>query len=338
MLLTRKLPGEILINNRGVGKLPLWLIRIIRYEYWPWYIFYFPLLPFAIKMMIRLRSFRFIRYVNPSIPDGGLSGESKKQILDKINDAYKPVTLFFHKNTAAQDIIELLRVSNIKFPVIAKPDVGERGSNVEKLSSENELIRYLSGPRFDFLIQEYVDYPVELGIFYIRMPGHLSGQVTSVTAKKFMSVKGDGRSTVSELMKKEERFRFQVERMQQRDGRLCSLIPEQGEEIVLEPIGNHCRGTEFINANHLISRKLDEVFDRIAVPIPGFFYGRFDIRVSSTEDLLEGKNIKILELNGVSSEPGHIYDPSYKLRNAYKDILTHWKKMEMVARINKFTI
>ena len=101
--------------------------------------------------------------------------------------------------------------------------------------------------------------------------------------------------------------------------------------MCLEPIGNHCRGTTFLNGNNLINRELEHVFDQIAGSIEGFYYGRFDVKVSSLDDLYAGKNIKILELNGVSSEPAHIYDPDNTLIKAYRDVLKHMRIIEEIA-------
>jgi phosphomannomutase len=58
-----------------------------------------------------------------------------------------------------------------------------------------------------------------------------------------------------------------------------------GENRLLEPIGNHCRGTKFVNANHLINNQLDEVFSKISEGFEGFYYGRFDMKVESIDDL-----------------------------------------------------
>jgi len=77
--------------------------------------------------------------------------------------------------------------------------------------------------------------------------------------------------------------------------------------VVLEPIGNHCRGTTFLNANDIIDEKLTKVFDSISNRIPGFYFGRYDLRCSSIEDLKKGKNVRIIELNGAGSEPDNIY-------------------------------
>ena len=100
----------------------------------------------------------------------------------------------------------------------------------------------------------------------------------------------------------------------------------------LEPIGNHCRGTTFYNANKLINDQLIDVFNRIAKQIEGYYYGRFDLKVPNLQDLYAGRNIKIMELNGVSSEVAHVYDPDYKLIRAYRDIAKH---MDYIYQISK---
>ena len=63
----------------------------------------------------------------------------------------------------------------------------------------------------------------------------------------------------------------------------------------------------------------------------GFYFGRFDMKVKSIEDLYEGKNIRIMEVNGTTSEPAHIYDPNYKLMNAYADIFYNMKLVQNIA-------
>jgi hypothetical protein len=74
---------------------------------------------------------------------------------------------------------------------------------------------------------------------------------------------------------------------------------------------------------------------RILNTIPDVFYGRFDMRVGSWESLRQGKDIRVLEFNGASSDPAHIYQPGYSLLQAYKDIFYHWNIMYRIARENK---
>lgn len=41
-----------------------------------------------------------------------------------------------------------------------------------------------------------------------------------------------------------------------------------------------------------------------------------------------------MELNGVSSEAAHVYDPDYKIVRAYKDIARHMKIIYRIAKKN----
>ena len=59
-----------------------------------------------------------------------------------------------------------------------------------------------------------------------------------------------------------------------------------------------------------------------------------DIRYSTWEELKEGKNFSIIELNGAGSEPTHIYDPQHSLMYAWKEIIKHWTILYKVSREN----
>ncbi|MFN8353998.1 MAG: hypothetical protein U0Y10_06125 [Spirosomataceae bacterium] len=305
-------------------KVPLFFIKLVKYEYWTWWMFYLPLLPYWLYQAFRTRSFAFFTAANPFIEQGGFFGESKINILDHIPAQYKPQTLFFTKDTSTDTVLEAIARAQLDFPLIIKPNVGERGFEVEKILHPQQLDAYLKRRPSDFIIQEYVDFQIELGVLYNRLPGR-PGQVTSVTLKEFLSVTGDGVSTIEQLMEQSTRARFQIDTMRTRLGKGIEEVLPQGEVRQLEPIGNHCRGTKFLNANHLINPTLHKVFDQLAASMPDFNYGRFDLRVRSYDDLYRGQYIRVMELNGASSEPGHIYDPSYTLWKAYRDLASHWK-------------
>ena len=307
-------------------QIPLWLIKLTHFEYWTWWMFYVPLLPYWLFQAIRTRSLTFFTNADPCIDYGGFFGESKMEILRQIPKQYLPKTIFIEQQTDLKTIVDKLIQEDLVYPIICKPDVGERGTQVEKLYSNYDLVKYLSEVQEDFIIQEFITYDIELGVLYYRYPDSLTGKVSSVTRKEFLSVLGDGKSSVEQLMQQNTRARFQIDSMRKRLGDMgMDEVIKTGEKRILEPIGNHCRGTKFLDNNFLLNSSLDEVFDKIALTIDGFHYGRFDIKVKSIEDLLEGKNIRIMELNGVSSEPGHIYDPKNTLWAAYRDLARHWK-------------
>jgi hypothetical protein len=70
---------------------------------------------------------------------------------------------------------------------------------------------------------------------------------------------------------------------------------------------------------------LEKVIDQICRGYKGFYFGRFDIRAASFEDLKNGKNFSIIELNGVTSESTNIYDKRYSLFNAYRILFSQWR-------------
>ena len=113
-------------------------------------------------------------------------------------------------------------------------------------------------------------------------------------------------------------------------------IPLKNKEIILNVIGNHSKGTQFINGNHLITKKLTKFFDNLSNDISGWYYGRVDIKYNTFEELTRGENLKIIEINGVISEPTHIYDSSKGTYfQALRSIKDHWGIIFKIGMKNK---
>ena len=317
------------------NRLPLWLAKIIYYEYWPVTCFYFPLTLYWLLLSLRARSLTYYTAVNPAIEHSGFWGNSKGDVLKLIPSEFLPLTLYFSSADKTETILTAMQKAELDFPVICKPDKGERGFRVEKINSVNELENYVNTTKGRFIVQEFITFPIELGILYYRLPDGTKSEITSVTKKEFMSVTGDGVSTVKELMNASLRSRFQLENTAIKLGEQMKHVLKKGETLLIEPIGNHCRGTEFINANDLINEQLLTVFDKLASKMPGFYYGRFDLKVKSLDDLYAGKNIKIMELNGIASEPAHIYGKDMNLLKALQSVLFHSNIIFRIAMQNK---
>lgn len=306
--------------------------RIRHWEYWPFEVVYLPVFLYYAWLSLRARSFFFFSASNPSIVTGGLIGESKYSILQNIPEEYRAYTVFIEKEASFGEVLEKIKAHGIAFPLIAKPDVGERGNRVEKIHSIAALQLYVTSIRQDFLIQEYINYPIELGIFYYRLPNERHGKVSSVVEKAFLEIMGNGVDTLGSLIRQHPRAAFQYERLKHTFD--YTSIPSKNEMVLLEPIGNHCRGTTFLNANHLIDPVLTALFDRISSQIDGFYFGRYDLRCKSIMELKEGKHIKILELNGAGAEPAHIYQPGFPLIRAWKVLLHHWSMLYKISIMN----
>lgn len=312
-------------KKTNATNIPLWWIKLTHFEFWPVWVVYFPALFYYVFLAFKTRSLLYFTAANPGIELGGFFGESKINILNKIDKKYLPHSLFVNANMPLNKLLQDFKKQNLDFPIICKPNVGERGSNVEKIQNEEELILYHQTLGQDFIIQEFITYEIELGVLYYHYPKTGESAVSSVVAKEFLTVTGDGYATINQLLQHNYRARLQGNALVNRIKIDPNTILENNQKLLIEPIGNHCRGTTFINANYLINATLIKVMDDIAKKMDGFYYGRFDLKVKSIEDLYKGNNIKIMEVNGTTSEPAHIYDPNYKLLDAYKTIFQHMK-------------
>jgi hypothetical protein len=308
-------------------------IRLKSWEYWPFGIVQFPVIIYFFWLSLRARSFLFFSASNPGIVMGGMFGESKYEVLKKIPDRHVPVTAFVNVPCPKEEVMRILGENNLKLPVIFKPDLGERGFMVKRISSESDVASYLSKMKHNFIAQELIDLPLEFGVFYFRLPHQSKGIVSSVVMKEMLSVTGDGASTLEALILKNDRAKLQWSTLKFVFAERWRHVIPQGEVVELVSIGNHCLGTKFLNGSHLINERLSNTFDNISKNIDGFYFGRFDLRCATLEDLYNG-NVKILELNGCGAEPAHIYHPGFSLFQAIKVLLRHWKNIFLVAREN----
>ena len=308
--------------------------NILNWEYWPTSMFYIPNIPFALYHAMKARHLVFFTAVNPSIENSGIGTESKFQTLNLIPEKYLPKTVFHKANSKLEVTLTKIQQEAILYPLIAKPDIGFKGLLVKKIASEKELIAYLEKYPIDLIIQEFLTESNECGIFYHRLPNEEKGKITSITLKEFLHIVGDGKHTLKELILLDKRAKNYYELLQNNLPIPLDTILDTKEKIKLSDIGNHCKGTQFINGNHLISKKLESVLDNLNKQVDGWFYGRLDIKYNSFEDL-ENDHFKILELNGILAEPTHIYDAEKMTYfQALREIRTHWKQLYKIARIN----
>jgi hypothetical protein len=248
--------------------------------------------------------------------------------------AYYPRTLLFKTSSTAAEILEQVKQNDFKYPLIGKPDIGMQGIAVKKLENESDVIDYYKSSQVDFLVQEFIHLENEVGIFYYRYPGAEKGHISGIVSKEFLAVTGDGVAPVEELLQKDQRFILQLPFLKKTNNILLQQVLLKGTIKLLVPYGNHARGAKFIDASHLINEKLENTIDGICKQVNGFYFGRMDLRYNTWEELEQGKNISIIELNGAGSEPTHMYDPKHSLFYAWKEIIRHWKILATISRIN----
>jgi hypothetical protein len=312
----------------------LFFHKLMNWEYWSFYIVYIPIYPLWAYYALKARTIFFFNASNPTMKNGGFVMDSKIEIYNLIPQQYYPKTRFVKENLPFENVLNILKRAQFEFPIIVKPDIGLRGSSVKKIYSNQDLQDYHNKAKFDYLLQDIIPYKNEIGVFYVRMPGDSIGKITGIVGKEFLIVTGDGKSTIKQLLKQNPRFELQLKTLEKEFAeKLLKVLPE-GESYNLVPFGNHCRGSKFIDASYLITPKLNKVIDEMCLQIDGFYFGRMDLMYNSIEELEEGKNFQLIEVNGAASEPTHIYDPKHSIFFAWKELAKHITYMYKISVAN----
>jgi hypothetical protein len=309
-------------------------IRLLHWEYWSFGAVYVWVYPVWILLAIRARSFFFFSAANPKITNGGFLCESKKDIHNIMDKRLYPRTMHFDPGVSIEQVLSELKDNGFDFPLIGKPDTGGRGRGVKLLENEEDCAIYVSHSLVNFHIQQFIPYKNEVGVFYYRLPGKEKGKITGIVRKEFLSVTGDGISTLNELILKDDRAVLQMNSLQNIYQDKLELILPVGEKKLLVPYGNHARGAKFIDDTHLIDTQLTYVINDICSGIEDFYFGRLDIRFDNWEDFKNGRDFSVIEVNGAGAEPTHMYDPRHSIFFAWKEILKHWLILNRVSILN----
>jgi membrane protein DedA with SNARE-associated domain len=335
--------GLVVLLRRAASRCISWVTagrfaRWSRWEFWPMWLFYAPVTAWIGLLSLRYRSIATITAANPGIPDGGTVGESKFQILSQLPaDTIIPSTLIEPGPPGARQasLRRAVAVSGWAFPLVLKPDVGQRGVGMKIVRNADEAAEYLRVQRGPVLAQPYHPGPFEIGIFYYRYPGHTRGRIFSMTDKHFPLVTGDGMSTLADLIRRHPRYRLQAHTFFVRHCESLDHVLPEGGRFQLAHAGNHAQGTLFRDGMHLWTEALERRIDEIAQSAPGFFVGRFDIRYADVHALRRGQDLAIVELNGATAESTDIYDPAGSLWHAYRRLCEQWSIVFAIGSANR---
>jgi hypothetical protein len=308
--------------------------KITHWEYWPFQVVYIPIYFLWIFYSFKARSIFFFNASNPSMKNGGFIMESKKAIYDLIPPHFYPKTELIRHGATFEQVEKIISDMDIKYPLIAKPDIGLRGSGVKKIDTVADLKQYTLKANFDYVIQDLIPFKNEVGIFYVRYPNQNSGKITGIVSKEFMILTGTGDATIEELIKENPRYEVQLKVLRQEFGKKLQDILPKGKKLNMVPYGNHARGAKFIDGSHWITPKLEETINEICLQIPGFYFGRLDVMYNTIQELESGENFSVVELNGAASEPTHIYDPKHSLFFAWKELARHITYMYEISVVN----
>ena len=304
-----------------------------RREFRPRQVFYLPIYIYWFILGIKSKSLVFFSASNPWFFMGWFGDYSKRAILKQFDTELIPQTLFVSHGTPNDLVRDQLSQQWLTFPLIIKPDSGERWFMVAKITNWEEFNEQLHIQIDDFLIQEYIDYPFEYGVLYYRFPWEKYGHISGIVGKEFLTVTGNGKDTLEELITAHPRLRFYDTLLakQYHDER-DSIITQWTTKKLIE-FGTHSRGSMFVDASDLITDAMVQKFDNISSQVEWFHIGRYDVKVESIEDL-QAWRVKILELNGAEWEPTWMYDPKNSVWKARRIMFHHWSILAQISRLN----
>ncbi len=343
--------GRSLATWSGRRKLLGWWRRTTRWEFWPRWATYPPVVLYILWLGIRYRCPTLFTAANPGLPAaGGFVGESKATILAAPEPGwvarYRLIAGSLDPEAKLAALRRFLADEELDYPVVLKPDHGERGIGVAVIREESQAAAYfradvdshaLGGApdsSRDVLFQEFVDGP-ELGIFYVRRPDEERGSIFSITEKLFPVLIGDGQHSLEHLILADERAVIQSRVYLRRNAERLEEVPAAGERIELVDVGSHSGGTICRDGLRHRTAALEEAVNRMCRSVDGFYFGRIDFRSSSLEAYHRGEDLRVLEINGVTSEATHIYDPEVSLRQAYRVLFEQWRMAFEIGAVNR---
>ncbi|MCA9292502.1 MAG: alpha/beta fold hydrolase [Phycisphaerales bacterium] len=315
-------------------------------EFWPMWLFYVPLVPWMAWLSLRYRGVLVFTCANPGFPEGGgVIGEQKSRILAGFSANQRDVLPVVRLDpgdpetrVAALDRAMTDASCGIDgYPVVLKPEEGQRGFAVRIIEDRAEAIAYFNEMPAPAIAQVYHPGPAEFGVMWARNttePGPIDdapGFVFSVTRKTFPVIRGDGKSTIEELIWHHKRYRMQAKRFLKRLSNRRDEVLDEGRTLQIAMAGNHCQGTMFTDGADLITPELSRWMEQLAQSYrePGtgkrFDYGRIDVRCASEEAFRRAEGLGVVEINGTSSESTNLYDPNKSIFWMYGVLFRQWR-------------
>ncbi len=315
------------------------------FEFWPPIVFYAPVAVYYAWLALRYRSATLPTAANPSIYSGGMIKESKSDILDLVPESQQEwlpkYTTLQRTSESVNDLTArasiALREAGLDYPFVAKPDEGLRGDGVQIIRDDDALTAYVEAfpIGLPIIFQELVDDPHEAGVLYYRHPTSESGSIMSITTKEFPAVVGDGQHSIRELILADDRAYVIQDVYLKRHRAELDRVLEHGERFLLVFAGNHKQGAIFRNGCDRLTPALLDRFDAISKAIPGFFFGRYDVRYACPDAFARGEGFRIIEINGAGAEATHIWDARTTLREAYRTLFEQFRILFKIGDANR---
>jgi hypothetical protein len=310
----------------------LWYV-LTHWEQWHYNVKYILLSPVWTWYSLRARSFYFFTPANPTLTFGGMEGGAKSEIYNLLPKDTYPISIYIDPSFKLEHVETLMVENGLAFPIAVKPNVGMMGLMFRKIDNTEELSIYHRTMTKEYIVQQLVHYPTEVSVFYYRIPGKQKGNITGFVRKEALEVIGDGNRTLETLMQHlSNRPGFKYEEWANKHSKRLQEVVAADEIFKLSWVANLSRGARLVSLENEKDEKLLTVFDDISHAAKHLYYGRYDIKCKSIDDLKEGKNFLILEFNGSGAEPHHMYGNGNNFFQASKIIIHHWHMLFSIAK------
>ena len=311
------------------------LYRVTHWETWDYRIKLVPLLPVWFWYCLRSGSCWFFTAANPGLTFGGFQGESKREMYALLPPGTYPRSLYLSPVLLPAEAESQIVAHRYTYPFVVKPDIGMMGLLFRRIDSPEAFRQYHRAVPTDYIVQELIQYPIEVSVFYYRFPGATTGTITGFVRKEFLEVTGDGQSTLRALMERYERVNFRLGEMRAKHADRLDYVVPDGETYCLNYALNLTRGGRLVSMAHEKDAQLLAVFDELSRHTTQLFFGRYDIKCQSVNELKQGRSFSIIEFNGAGAAPHHVYGNGNSLWQAYRIVLHHWRMLYEISRDNR---
>ena len=218
--------------------------KVGNWELWPFKLRYLLISPVWLWYCLRSGSLWFFSSSNPTITFGGFEGEGKKEMYELLPEEFYPNTIYINPGEDFNQVKEKIALHGFRYPFIVKPDVGMKGLLFRKVDNENQLQVYHQKNPVEYIIQDLVEYPLEVSVFYYRFPDQQKGVISGFIQKELMDVYGNGKSTLWELITSHPKAKHRPEEMRiKHEEHLDKVIPD-GERFILTYAANLNQGAK----------------------------------------------------------------------------------------------
>jgi hypothetical protein len=336
-----------------VALAPLALRPFAPAERIPSLLFRLPLALHWIALALRHRGLALPCLANPGLATGGLWGESKAECMRAVAAAQRAAIADFvvmrrraDASTLSFDHARALRLvadAGLRFPLVAKPDIGRDGHGVRLIEDAAALRRYLAkfpgGAKL--ILQRYVAWAGEAVVHYsCAPPAHVpakwtpvrrqehaleDGRILSLTLRTPPHVVGDGVATLRELIARDRRLRRHSALFLGHDPShlghdRASLdrVPHDREIVRLALIGSRRVGARQRDASELVTPALAARIAAIVDGMPDVHYARLGLRFGSLDALVRGEDVVVIDVGGIGRDADDAWDPALPLREAWR--------------------